>query len=82
VFNTHHTQIRRIPMTPYELRFQIFQQAQGLAESKFQAEFEEAERWNESIDKNGGIRVEYPKFPSFHTIETLADRINDFVSSK
>jgi len=69
-------------MTPYELRFQIFQQAQGLAESQFQAEFEEAERWNQSVDKHGGVSVEYPKFPSFHKIETLADRINDFVSSK
>jgi len=69
-------------MTPYELRFQIFQQAQGLAESQFQAEFEEAERWNQRVAEYGGVSAEYPKFPSFHKIETLADRINDFVSSK
>jgi hypothetical protein len=69
-------------MTPYELRFEIFKLAQGLAESEFYAEFEETERCNKSVDENGGPRLEYPKYPSFHKIETLADRINSFVSSK
>ena len=46
------------------------------------AEFEETERCNKSVDENGGPRLEYPKYPSFHKIETLADRINSFVSSK
>ena len=69
-------------MTPYELRFEIFRQAMDLASNEYGAEFEVASRWNNAVDKMGGIRVDYPKYPSFHKIETLADRINDFVSSK
>ena len=69
-------------MTPYELRFEIFKQAYGLAQDEYAAEFETASRWNNNIDTLGGFRIDYPKFPSFHKIETLADRINDFVSSK
>jgi hypothetical protein len=69
-------------MTPYELRFEIFKQASGLAQDQYAAEFEAASRWNNDIDTLGGPRIDYPKFPMFHYIETLADRINDFVSSK
>ena len=69
-------------MTPYELRFEIFKQAQNLADQEFHVKYGTAERWNDDVDKNGGIRVEYPGYPMFHYIETLAERINDFVSSK
>jgi hypothetical protein len=65
-------------MTPYELRFQIFQQAQGLAESEFQAAFETAERWNE---KNT-VKMDYPEYPTFERIKQLAENINSFISSK
>jgi len=63
-------------MTPYELRFQIFQQAQGLAEAEFHAAFETAERWNE---KNT-VKMEYPEFPSMNVVLEKADIINNFVS--
>ena len=65
-------------MTPYELRFEIFQQAQGLAESEFHAAFETAERWNE---KNT-VKMDYPEYPTFESIRQLAEKINNFVSSK
>jgi len=63
-------------MTPYELRFQIFQQAQGLAEAQFHAEFEIIERWNEN---NTAKRI-YPKFPSLNVVLEKANIINNFVS--
>ena len=69
-------------MTPYELRFEIFKQAQNLADQEFHVKYGTADRWNDEVDKNGGIRVEYPEYPMFHYIETLAERINDFVSGK
>lgn len=67
-------------MTPYELRFEIFQQARGLAESQFSADMEIAQRWNENSDNS--IKMDYPEFPSYEKIEALADKINAFVSSK
>ncbi|NBP04462.1 MAG: hypothetical protein EBU90_31140 [Proteobacteria bacterium] len=65
-------------MTPYELRFEIFKQAYGQAQDEFQANYNLAEMWN---DKNT-VKVDYPQFPTYEQIETLADKINNFVSSK
>lgn len=67
-------------MTPYELRFQIFRQAINLAESKYSASMEVTQRWNE--DSRNNVKMEYPEFPSYESIEELANKINDFVSSK
>lgn len=67
-------------MTPYELRFQIFQQAMSLAESEYQANCTTAAMWNDN-PKNT-VMMEYPEFPSYEDIESLASRINEFVSSK
>jgi hypothetical protein len=65
-------------MTPYELRFQIFQQANGLAQDEYHAKFAVAEQWN----KENSVKMDYPEFPSYAEIEKLADKINSFVSSK
>ena len=65
-------------MTPYELRFEIFKQANNLAQDKYHAEFSVAEQWNE----HHSIKMDYPDFPSYEQIEALADKINAFVSSK
>lgn len=65
-------------MTPYELRFEIFKEAECLAERQYQSEYSAACMWNE----NNPIKVDYPTFPSYEDIEELANRINDFVSSK
>ena len=78
MFNTHHTQIRRIPMTPYELRFEIFKQANGLAQDEYHAKFAVVEQWN----NENSVKMDYPEFPSYDEIEKLADKINSFVSSK
>ncbi len=65
-------------MTPYELRFEIFKQAYGQAQDEFHANYNLAEMWNK--DKN--VKMDYPEFPTYEEIEALADKINNFVSSK
>jgi hypothetical protein len=65
-------------MTPYELRFNIFQEAEALAERHYQSEYSAVQMWNESSSE----KREYPKFPTFEYIQELANQINDFVSSK
>jgi hypothetical protein len=65
-------------MTPYELRFKIFQEAECLAERQYQSEYAAATMWNEQ----NSVKIDYPTFPSYEDIEKLANRINDFVSSK
>jgi len=63
-------------MTPYELRFEIFKQANGLAQDEYHASFAIADEWN----KNNSVKMDYPTFPSYEQIEKLADKINSFVS--
>jgi hypothetical protein len=65
-------------MTPYELRFEIFKQANGLAQDEYHASFALADEWN----KNNSVKMEYPDFPTYEQIEELANKINNFVSSK
>jgi hypothetical protein len=64
-------------MTPYELRFEIFKQANGLAQDKYHTAFARAEMLSKD-DPN----VEFPDFPTYEYIEELANKINNFVSSK
>jgi len=70
----------RKQMTPYELRFEIFKQANGLAQDQYHAEFALAEMWNK--DRSKTVKIDFPDFPSYEYIEALADKINSFVSSK
>lgn len=65
-------------MTPYELRFEIFKQAQALADQEFHVTWQSVDRKNEMYKDS----IEYPAYPSYEQIEALADKINDFVSSK
>jgi hypothetical protein len=65
-------------MTPYELRFEIFEQANCLAQDEYHASFALTDEWN----KNNSVKMDYPTFPSYDEIEELATKINDFVSSK
>ena len=65
-------------MTPYELRFEIFKQANGLAQDEYHAAFAVADQWNQI----NSVKMDYPDFPSYEEIEALADKINTFVSSK
>ena len=73
-----HTTHRSKTMTPYELRFEIFKQAQSLADQEFHAAFTVADQWNQI----NSVKMDYPEFPSYEYIESLADKINNFVSSK
>ena len=65
-------------MTPYELRFEIFKQANGLAQDEYHAAFAVADQLNQI----NSVKMDYPDFPSYEEIESLANRINNFVSSK
>ena len=65
-------------MTPYELRFEIFKQAYAHASDEFHASCDLSEMWNNKND----VKMEYPEFPTYEYIEALADKINNFVSSK
>lgn len=63
-------------MTPYELRFEIFKHAQNLADQEFHTVWQSVDRKNE-LD---GTSLKYPTYPSYAQIETLAGKINAFVS--
>ena len=65
-------------MTPYELRFQIFKQAYLHANDEYIAQYNIVDNHNQ----NTGNKWDYPLFPSYEKIETLAEKINNFVSSK
>ncbi len=82
VYNRTHTQhTQRIKqMTPYELRFQILQQAHTLANDEYQAAYSTTQLWNDN-PKNS-VMMDYPEFPTYEYIESLAEKINSFVSSK
>jgi hypothetical protein len=58
-------------MTPYELRFEIFKQAYA---------YDTARCWNENSMNT--VKMDYPDFPSYQDVESLAEKINEFVSSK
>jgi hypothetical protein len=67
-------------MTPYELRFEIFKQANLLAQDEYQSTSGMVAMWNDN--PSNSVKMEYPDFPSYDYIEKLAFKINDFVSSK
>ena len=74
--------------TPFELRFDIFQQAMQLKESEyFQSRDNIMVRyeWDKEYARENGTAVGYepnfPSFPTFSEISEYASRINDFVSN-
>ena len=68
-------------MTPYELRFEIFKQAYAHANDEYLASYNIVD--NHNHNQNTEIdKWNYPPFPSYETIEALAEKINNFVSSK
>jgi hypothetical protein len=66
-------------MTPYELRFKIFQQAIDLANDEYQSQYATAAMWNDYSAGNT-VKIDYPEFPTFEYIRELAEKINTFVS--
>lgn len=65
-------------MTPFELRFQILNQAMSYAMDKYHSEFNAVEEWN----KNNSVKKEYPEFPTYENMEFFANKIRTFVESK
>jgi hypothetical protein len=66
-------------MTPYELRFEIFKQAQALSDNQYHTKLECILREKEN---NPNLEINYPEYPSYEYIEQLAEKINEFVSKK
>lgn len=66
-------------MTPYELRFQIFESAKEVADRTFYTKIEEYERMKDYANLKP---YDCPTYPSVEDIIELADKINEFVSSK
>lgn len=64
-------------MTPYELRFEIFKHATNIAESEFQSKHSVAEYQHANNYRNP---ADYPQYPTYEQIESIAERINTFVS--
>lgn len=64
-------------MTPYELRFKIFEQAQHLADQEYHTRFAYVDRKRE-LDPS--YEQDYPQYPDYEYIENLAHKINNFVS--
>jgi len=65
-------------MTPYELRFEIFKQAYAHANDEYLAAYNIVDNHNQNTEN----KRNYPTFPSYERIEELAEKINNFVSSK
>ena len=81
VYNSTHKHTQRIKqMTPYELRFSILQQAHTLANDEYQSAYATVAMWNDNPKTT--VMMEYPEFPSYEYIESLAIKINKFVSEK
>lgn len=71
-------------MTPYELRFEIFKQAQSLIDSEYFAKRSICELLTEKATTIEGLQdyLNFPAYPSFEDIEKTAEKINRFVSGK
>lgn len=76
--HTHYTQ--ETIMTPYELRFSIFKQAQELADNEYHTAWATVEMINQNLPEN--MKQEFPAYPTYEYIEALAEKINKFVSGK
>lgn len=71
-------------MTPYELRFEIFKQAQKLVEYEFEQKIYD---YNLNLDRYYDNKSDVvpnlkdkPEYPTFQKILETASRINKFVS--
>lgn len=62
-------------MDPCQLRFHIFKEAVNLSESEYHAERLLVSTWN----SQNMVKMEYPEFPSYEKIQTLAERISAYV---
>lgn len=68
--------------TPFELRFDIFNEAKGSLVEQYNSEREDALSRHQ-IETDAGNKPEFPElpsYPSFYAIRDMAARINNFVS--
>tara|TARA_B110000503_G_scaffold141499_1_gene235264 strand:+ start:323 stop:568 length:246 start_codon:yes stop_codon:yes gene_type:complete len=70
--------------TPFELRFEIFNQAKNMLSDKYYSEREDAlSKYHSEVDS--GKKPDFPEMPSYPTfdeVKDMAQLINTFVSSK
>jgi hypothetical protein len=64
-------------MTPYELRFEIFKEAQNLANNQYHTRWAYVDR---KLEIDSTYPEDYPSYPSFDHIQKIAEDINKFVS--
>ena len=68
--------------TPFELRFDIFNEAKSILGEQYYSEREDALSRHQ-IETDAGNKPEFPEpptYPSFSEIRDMAQRINKFVS--
>lgn len=76
--HTQHTQKGLDMSNPYDLRFQIYTQAQGLLEGKYYAEMSHWER----LDSKGVNQSDPPVWPTHEQILAEAEKIYTFVQKQ
>lgn len=70
-------------MTPYELRFNIYQEARKILETEYRYKYNLALTEISRLKSYDKIPENYyPEYPSEEKIEELAKKINIFVNSK
>ena len=68
---------------PYELRYDIYQQARQVAMDKFQNDYEVWNNWQFDEQAKGECPVkERPKFPEHEEVLVEAEKIYSFVQQK
>ena len=82
VINTH-TQGDKIMTNPYELRYDIYQQARQVAMDKFYNDYEVWNNWQFDEQAKGKCPIkERPKFPEHEEVLVEAEKIYSFVQQK
>jgi hypothetical protein len=71
-------------MTPYELRFEIFKQAQKWIEFEYNQKIHQYNVETDRFLENGDttFSTKKPEMPSFQTVLETANKINKFVSNE
>lgn len=62
-------------MTPFELRFDIYNEAKALLTEEYYAKIDVLKQSQKDFEPES-----YPRFPNFEDIFALAEKINKFVS--
>lgn len=79
------TQTEKTMSTPYELRWEIYQQAEQRLRDRYEAEIRNYETIVENVRcgiSDASEMPEAPEFPTDYAIHALANQIKSFISDK